>query len=123
MESKYNVRRHEVETALKAINTIKPVPCLAALSPKEFNEVKYVLSGVVSKRAEHVVMECARVKEAVAALKAGDLVELGRLLNESHYSLRDLYEVTGKELDTLSALARKETDCLGSRMIGAGFGG
>ena len=123
VESKYNVRRHEVETALKAINTIKPVPCLAALSPKEFNEVKYVLSGVVSKRAEHVVMECARVKEAVAALKAGDLVELGRLLNESHYSLRDLYEVTGKELDTLSALARKETDCLGSRMIGAGFGG
>ena len=70
VESKYNVRRHEVETALKAINTIKPVPCLAALSPKEFNEVKYVLSGVVSKRAEHVVMECARVKEAVAALKS-----------------------------------------------------
>ncbi len=123
VESKYNVRRHEVETALKAINEIKPVPCLAALSPKEFNEVKYVLSGVVSKRAEHVVMECQRVQDAVKALKAGDLVELGRLLNESHYSLRDLYEVTGKELDTLSALARKETGCLGSRMIGAGFGG
>ena len=123
VESKYNVRRHEVETALKAINGIKPVSCLAALSPKEFNEVKYVLSGVVSKRAEHVVMECQRVQDAVKALKAGDLVELGRLLNESHYSLRDLYEVTGKELDTLSALARKETGCLGSRMIGAGFGG
>ena len=59
----------------------------------------------------------------VEALKAGDLVELGQLLNQSHYSLRDLYEVTGKELDTLSALARKESDCLGSRMIGGGFGG
>ena len=124
VESKYNVRRHEVETALKAIREVKPdLPCLAALTPKEFNEVKYLLSGVVSKRAEHVVMECSRVQQAVDALKAGDLVELGRLLNESHYSLRDLYEVTGRELDTLSALARKETDCLGSRMIGAGFGG
>ncbi|MBS1399739.1 MAG: galactokinase [Clostridia bacterium] len=124
VESKYNVRRHEVETALKAIQKVKPeVACLAELTPKEFNEVKYVLSGVVSKRAEHVVMECKRVQNAVEALKAGDLVELGRLLNESHYSLRDLYEVTGRELDTLSALARKETGCLGSRMIGAGFGG
>lgn len=123
VESKYNVRRHEVETALKAVQTVKNVSCLAELTPKDFNEVKYLLSGVVAKRAEHVVTECARVKEAVKALKTGNLVELGRLLNESHYSLRDLYEVTGKELDTLSEFARKETCCLGSRMIGAGFGG
>lgn len=123
VESKYNVRRQEVETALKAIQRVKDVKCLAELTPKDFAEVKYLLSGVVAKRAEHVVMECDRVKKAVDALKAGDLEELGRLLNESHYSLCELYEVTGKELDTLSALARKETDCLGSRMIGAGFGG
>lgn len=123
VESKYNVRRQEVETALKIIREKLDVSCLAEITPKQFNEVKYLLSGVVARRAEHVVMECDRVNKAVAALKAGDLVELGRLLNESHYSLRDLYEVTGKELDTLSALARKETDCLGSRMIGAGFGG
>jgi galactokinase len=124
VESKYNVRRHEVETALKAIQTVRPdVKNLSELSPAEFNEVKYLLSGVVAQRAEHVVMECARVDAAVKALKAGDLEELGRLLNESHYSLRDLYEVTGKELDMLSELARKETCCLGSRMIGAGFGG
>ena len=123
VESKYNVRRHEVETALKEIQKVKKINSLAELTPKEFNEVKYLLSGVVGIRAEHVVMECARVKEAVKALKAGDIVELGRLLNESHYSLRDLYEVTGKELDTLSDFARKETCCLGSRMIGAGFGG
>ncbi len=123
VESKYNVRRQEVETALKMIQEVKPVQCLAELTPEEFSEVKYLLSGVVAKRAEHVVMECARVREAVKALKEGDLEALGRLLNESHYSLRDLYEVTGKELDMLSDLARKEVDCLGSRMIGGGFGG
>ncbi len=122
-ESKYNVRRQEVETALKLIRQEKDVKCLAELSPKDFTEVKYLLSGVVAKRAEHVVMECDRVKKAVEALKSGDIVELGRLLNESHYSLRDLYEVTGKELDALSLFARKEAECLGSRMIGAGFGG
>lgn len=123
VESKYNVRRQEVETALNIIKTVKDVNCLAELTPEDFNEVKHLLAGVVCKRAEHVVMECARVNMAVEALKAGDIVELGRLLNESHYSLRDLYEVTGKELDSLSSFARKETDCLGSRMIGAGFGG
>ncbi len=123
VESKYNVRRQEVETALKTIQSVLDVKCLADVTPKQFAEVKYLLSGVVAKRAEHVVMECDRVNRAVAALKAGDIVELGQLLNQSHYSLRDLYEVTGKELDTLSELARKERDCLGSRMIGAGFGG
>lgn len=123
VESKYNVRRQEVETALKAIQTVLPVSCLAEVTPKQFNEVKYLLSGVVAKRAEHVVMECDRVNKAVKALTEGNLVELGQLLNESHYSLRDLYEVTGKELDTLSAFARNEKECLGSRMIGAGFGG
>ena len=123
VESKYNVRRQEVETALKAIQTVLDVKCLAEVTPKQFNEVKYLLTGVVAKRAEHVVMECDRVNKAVKALKEGNIVELGSLLNESHYSLRDLYEVTGKELDTLSAFARNEVDCLGSRMIGAGFGG
>ena len=123
VESKYNVRRQEVEIALKTLQEVKNISCLAELSPKDFAEVKHLLSGVIAKRAEHVVMECDRVNKAVEALKAGDIEGLGRLLNESHYSLRDLYEVTGKELDTLSALARKETDCLGSRMIGGGFGG
>ena len=112
-----------METALKIIQSVLPVQCLAEITLEQFQEVKYLLSGVVSKRAEHVVMECARVKKAVEALKNGDLVELGALLNQSHYSLRDLYEVTGKELDTLSELARQESECLGSRMIGGGFGG
>ena len=123
VESKYNVRRQEVETALKLLQEKLDIQCLAEVTPKQFMEHKYLLSGVVAKRAEHVVMECDRVNRAVAALKAGELTELGALLNESHYSLSELYEVTGKELDMLSGLARKERDCLGSRMIGAGFGG
>ena len=123
VESKYNVRRAEVEEALQIIRTVKDVPNLAALSMEDFEEVQHLLSGVIKDRAQHVVSECDRVKRAVQALKAGDIVGLGQLLNESHYSLRDLYEVTGKELDALSGYARAEKDCLGSRMIGAGFGG
>ena len=123
MESKYNVRRQETEKALKTLQTKKDVTTLAEITEKEFAAWKYLLSGVVEKRAEHVITECARVELAVQAMKNGDLVELGRLLNESHFSLRDLYEVTGTELDTLSALQRREEDCLGARMIGAGFGG
>lgn len=122
-ESKYNVRRQEVETALRQLQTALPVQRLAEVTPEQFAETRYLLSGAIAKRAEHVVMECARVQRAVQALKTGDLVELGSLLNESHYSLRDLYEVTGRELDALSEFARTERDCLGSRMIGAGFGG
>lgn len=123
VESKYNVRRQEVEIALKKIQTVLPVKCLAEITPKQFTQVRHLLEGAVEKRAEHVVMECDRGHRAVEALKRGDIEELGRLLDESHYSLRDLYEVTGKELDALTSLARSEKGCLGSRMIGAGFGG
>ncbi|MBQ7368757.1 MAG: galactokinase [Clostridia bacterium] len=123
VESKYNERRQEVEAALKIIQTSKNVSCLAELSMQDFAEVKPLLSGTLLPRTEHVVAECERVNRAVTALKAGDLAELGKLLNESHFSLRDLYEVTGKELDALSAHARAHKDCLGSRMIGGGFGG
>ena len=123
VESKYNERRQETETALQIIRTKLPIQCLAELSKAQWEEVKGMLPSVIAKRTEHVVNECARVNLAVKALKAGDLIALGRLLNESHFSLRDLYEVTGQELDTLSELARKEANCLGSRMIGGGFGG
>ena len=123
VESKYNERRGETEEALNIIKTVKNVNCLAEVTPEMFEEVKGLLSPIVAKRTEHVVMECARVHEAVEALKAGDIVRLGQLLNASHYSLSELYEVTGKELDTLSGFARQQEGCLGSRMIGAGFGG
>ena len=93
------------------------------MTKADLEKHRFVFSETVYKRVKHIVEECARVADAEKAMKAGDMVTLGRLLNESHASLKDLYEVTGKELDTLSALARKESDCLGSRMIGAGFGG
>ena len=123
VESKYNERRAEVEEALKTIQTVKKINALSELSVEGFEEVKHLLPEVICKRAAHVVYECARVQAAVTALKKGDINLLGTLLNESHFSLRDLYEVTGKELDTLTGLAREEEGCLGSRMIGAGFGG
>ena len=123
VESKYNEWRAEVEKALGILQKIKPWEHLAELSVEEFEEAKGCLSEPLIRRAKHVVYECDRVKKAVVALKAGNLEELGKLLNESHASLRDLYEVTGKELDTLSALAREQGGCLGSRMIGGGFGG
>ncbi len=123
VESKYNERRQEVETALKILQTVKNVTCLAELSLQDFEDVKHLLPETIRSRTEHVVAECDRVNKAVVALKAGNLTELGKLLNESHFSLRDLYEVTGKELDALSAHARAHKACLGARMIGGGFGG
>ena len=123
VESKYNERRSETEEALRIIQTVKDVKNLAEVTPQDFEEVKHLLSPVVAKRTEHVVMECERVRNAVEALKAGNLKELGAILNAGHQSLSELYEVTGIELDTLSGLERKQEGCLGSRMIGAGFGG
>ena len=79
--------------------------------------------AVVRNRARHVVEECDRVRRAAGAMKRGDVASLGELLNASHASLRDLYEVTGVELDTLAAAAQAHPACAGSRMTGAGFGG
>ena len=75
------------------------------------------------RRARHAVYENQRTKRAVEVLKAGDVAEFGRLMNASHVSLRDDYEVTGKELDTLVDTAWKQDGVIGSRMTGAGFGG
>ena len=82
-----------------------------------------ITDEVIRKRVEHVVYENERVLESVKALKNNDLIQFGKLMNESHNSLRDLYEVTGDELDTLVEEARKINGVLGSRMTGAGFGG
>lgn len=123
VESKYNERRAETEQALALLQTKANISCLAELSPEKFNEISSVLEGNIYKRAKHVVEECARVHAAADAMKAGDAVRLGELFNASHTSLRDLYEVTGKELDALAAAAQKHPACYGSRMTGAGFGG
>ena len=124
-DSKYNERRAETEEALEKLKTVIPsAACLADISPAQFNEVgKKVLSGKVYDRAKHVIEECARVLSSAEALKAGEIEKFGEYLNQSHYSLRDLYEVTGDYLDALSARSREFDGCIGSRMTGAGFGG
>ncbi|MBQ7036727.1 MAG: galactokinase [Clostridia bacterium] len=123
--SKYNERRGECEKALGDLQTAMPsLSCLGDLSPEEFEKnVHLIKDATCARRARHVVEECARVKESVNVLKSGDLASFGKLMNDSHDSLRDLYEVTGEELDTLVNAARMESGCIGSRMTGAGFGG
>lgn len=123
VESKYNERRAETEEALEKLQTKYNVTCLADLSVSDFENSGKLLSGKVYDRAKHVVYECERVNLAKKAMISGDLVGLGQLLNQSHASLRDLYEVTGEELDALQAAEVQNENCLGARMIGAGFGG
>ena len=123
-DSKYNERRAECEKAVEDISKEKPIKNLSELSLAEFKGLKHLISDeVVRKRAFHVISENARVLEAIPALKSGNLDRFGELMNESHDSLRDDYEVTGIELDTLVEEARKIPGCIGSRMTGAGFGG
>ncbi|MCH7658743.1 MAG: galactokinase [Bacteroidetes bacterium] len=123
-DSKYNERRGECEQAVKYLNKVKKVKNLGELSLDEFNEISaHIPDEVIRKRALHVVSEDQRCVEAVDALKKGDMVRFGVLMNESHDSLRDDYEVTGTELDILVEEARNIKGVLGSRMTGAGFGG
>ena len=123
-DSKYNERRQECEQAVKHISKKKQIKNLGELSLAEFTKLQHLIPNeTVRRRAWHVVSENDRVLKAVNALKANDLKTFGKLMNESHYSLRDYYEVTGFELDTLTDYARNFPGCLGSRMTGAGFGG
>ena len=123
-DSKYNERRSECEQALAELQTRKEIPSLGALAEEEFEQLKEVIdSQVRTKRAKHAVYENQRTIKAVAALKANDVEGFGELMNASHVSLRDDYEVTGIELDTLVEEAWKVEGVIGSRMTGAGFGG
>ena len=123
-DSKYNERRSECETALAEIQKVKDVPSLGALTIEEFEAVKDAIQDPVRvRRARHAVYENQRTVQAVEALKKNDIEQFGRLMNESHVSLRDDYEVTGIELDTLAEEAWKCEGVIGSRMTGAGFGG
>ncbi len=123
-DSKYNERRSECEAALASIQTKKNIKALGELSTEEFEAVKDVIGDEVkTRRAKHAVYENIRTLDAVAALKANDIERFGRLMNESHVSLRDDYEVTGIELDTLVETAWTVPGVIGSRMTGAGFGG
>jgi len=123
-DSKYNERRSECETALAELQKQVDVKSLGELTEETFEQYKDAIdSDVRKKRAKHAVYENQRTLQAVAALKAGDIALFGELMNASHVSLRDDYEVTGKELDTLVEEAWKVDGVIGSRMTGAGFGG
>lgn len=124
-DSKYNERRSECEKALKILQDAGvQIKAVCELTPEQWEQAKgCIADAVILKRAKHCVYENQRVKDAVAALKAGNLEKLGSLLNESHASLKNDYEVTGVELDTLAETAQKQQGCLGARMTGAGFGG
>lgn len=123
-DSKYNERRAECESALADLRKELKINSLSALTPGSFDKHRALIkSETEARRAEHVIYENDRVLQAVAALKVGKLERFGQLMNESHRSLRDLYEVTGSELDTLVEEAWNSPGVLGSRMTGAGFGG
>lgn len=123
-DSKYNERRAECEEALADIQKQMEIKALGELTEEQFEQVQDAIQNpICRKRAKHAVYENQRTIKAVAALKAGDLETFGKLMNASHVSLRDDYEVTGKELDTLVEAAWKQEGVIGSRMTGAGFGG
>ncbi|WP_163528581.1 galactokinase [Halobacillus ihumii] len=122
-ESKYNERRQQCETALRDLQTELDISALGELTADKFEDYKNLIQDdVVQKRAKHAVYENLRTINAVEQLQAGDVEGFGKLMNESHVSLRDDYEVTGKELDALVEAAWEE-GAIGSRMTGAGFGG
>ncbi len=123
-DSKYNERRSECEEALAELQTVVAAENLGALDEETFEKYSAVIgSDIRKKRAKHAVYENRRTMRAVEALKDGDVVAFGQLMNASHVSLRDDYEVTGIELDTLVEEAWKIDGVIGSRMTGAGFGG
>lgn len=123
-DSAYNERRAQCESALAALQTVVPIKHLCDLRPEKYESVKHVIKDeTVERRARHAVYENARTKEAFKRLKAGDMEAFGVLLDESHASLKNDYEVTGRELDVLVEAAREQVGVLGARMTGAGFGG
>ena len=123
-DSKYNERRSECEEALAQLKTVVDIQSLGELDEEQFDRYQDAIKReVCRRRAKHAVYENQRTLKAVEALKANDVEQFGRLMNASHVSLRDDYEVTGIELDTLVEEAWKTEGVIGSRMTGAGFGG
>ncbi|VAW20991.1 Galactokinase [hydrothermal vent metagenome] len=121
---KYNERVGECRAAVEAIRPYKPISALGEISMEEFNKLEdKIKDDTVRRRARHVVSEIKRTEDAIKELKAGNLGNFGKLMNASHDSLRDDYEVTGFELDTMVEEARKIDGVIGSRMTGGGFGG
>lgn len=123
-DSKYNERRSQCESALADIQKVRDIKNLGQLTGEEFKSLKDAVTDPVwAKRAKHAVYENERTVEAVKLLLNNEIDAFGKLMNASHVSLRDDYEVTGIELDTLVEEAWKCEGVIGSRMTGAGFGG
>ena len=124
VDSAYNDRRNECAAALKALQSELDIQALGDLTPEEFEAHKSLIKDEIQlQRAKHAVYENQRTIDAVTALKAGDIESFGKLMNQSHISLRDDYDVSCEEIDILVDLAWKIPGVLGSRITGAGFGG
>lgn len=122
--SEYNVRRQQCESALKQLQSVVSIETLGDLDIEGFEAVKgAVADPVEQRRAKHAVYENQRTLDAVKALKENDIAAFGKLMNASHVSLRDDYEVSCPEMDILAEEAWKVPGVLGSRMTGGGFGG
>ena len=120
----FNDRVRQCQYPVEQINAVRPIQYLAELSQIEFEQVQHAITDETAhRRARHVVGEVQRTKDAVEALQQGDINKFGILMNQSHISLRDDYEVTGPQLDALAEAAWKVDGVLGSRMTGGGFGG
>lgn len=123
-DSKYNERFAECGAALKLLKQELNVQHLCDVDMDSFQSHRHLINNpVLDKRALHVISENERVGEAVYALQAGELVTFGKLMYASHQSLKELYEVSGPELDTIVDFCKTFNDCIGARMTGAGFGG
>lgn len=124
VDSAYNDRRNECAAALKALQSELDIQALGDLTPEEFEAHKSLIKDEIQlQRAKHAVYENQRTIDAVTALKAGDIESFGKLMNQSHISLRDDYDVSCEEIDILVDLAWKIPGVLGSRITGGGFGG
>lgn len=120
----YNKRRSACEEAVRLLQPDLPnVKSLRDVSLADFNRLAVNLPETVNQRARHVVEEIERLKLALPLLKSGDVQSFGRLMNECHISLRDLYEVSCPELDVMASVAQSLDGCYGARLTGAGFGG
>ena len=123
-DSKYNERRSECEEALRRLQTVIDINTLGDITKEEFEANKHAIGDdILIRRARHAVYENQRTIKAIELLKSDDMKSFGELMNESHISLRDDYEVTGTQLDALVEAAWEQDGVIGARMTGAGFGG